>query len=350
MKFSLILSYLIFPIILFSQQSYNSDNLTIGATLNLHELNTDKSILFLKDFKYLTPANAAKQTAVHPRPNIWNWTKIDKMLDFANNHNLDLRIHGPIGPQCSKWTKDDSRTSEELMLNLVDFMTESCIKFSKEPSVKWMDVVNETILPSGKWHGPRNGNDKWENPWLKIGFDENNFPIYILKSFEIATKLAPNISLVFNQNAGFQKPLWNKLKKSVKYIRSKGYRVDGIGWQGHLLLSKSTYDIVNHLDKGIKDLSNLIDWAHKNDLDFHVTELDYFVGDNSNLNQDLIDQKIIYSRIINLLIEKSKNGVVTLNFWDIGERYKKGKGFFQSIYSKDLKPNPSYELISNLLK
>ena len=42
--------------------------------------------------------------------------------------------------------------------------------------------------------------------------------------------------------------------------------------------------------------------------------------------------------------------MVTLNFWDIGERYKKGKGFFQSIYSKDLKPNPSYELISNILK
>lgn len=350
MKFSLILSYIIFPIILFSQHTYNSDNFTIGATLNLHELNTDKSNLFLKDFKYLTPANAAKQTVVHPRPNVWNWNKINKMLDFANLNNLDLRIHSPVGPQSSKWIKDDSRTSEELMLNLVEFMTESSIKFSNEPSVKWMDVVNETILPNGTWHGPKVGNDKWENPWLKIGLDENDFPIYILKSFEIATKLAPNISLVFNQNAGFQKPLWKKLKNSVKYIRSKGYRVDGIGWQGHLLLSKSTYGFVNKLEKGIKDLSNLIDWAHENDLDFHITELDYFISDKSNLNQDLIDQKIIYSKIINLLKEKSKNGVVTLNFWDIGERYKKGKGFFQSIYSKDLKPNPSYELISNILK
>jgi len=236
------------------------------------------------------------------------------------------------------------------MLNLVEFMTESCIKFSKEPSVKWMDVVNETILPSGKWHGPKLGNNKWENPWLKIGLDENEFPIYILKSFEIATKLAPNISLVFNQNAGFQPRLWDKLKKSVKYIRSKGYRVDGIGWQGHLLLSKSTYGFVNDLDKGIKDLSNLIDWAHENDLDFHVTELDYFVEDKSNLSNDLLEQKMIYSRIINLLEDKSKNGLVTLNFWDMGERFKKGKGYFQSIYSKELKPNPSYELLNNILK
>jgi len=59
---------------------------------------------------------------------------------------------------------------------------------------------------------------------------------------------------------------------------------------------------------------------------------------------------MIYSRIINLLEEKSKNGLVTLNYWDMGERFKKGKGYFQSIYSKELKPNPSYELLNNILK
>jgi hypothetical protein len=51
-----------------------------------------------------------------------------------------------------------------------------------------------------------------------------------------------------------------------------------------------------------------------------------------------------------LLQDKSKNGLVTLNFWDMSERFKKGKGYFQSIYSKELKPNPSYELLNNILK
>jgi hypothetical protein len=85
-------------------------------------------------------------------------------------------------------------------------------------------------------------------------------------------------------------------------------------------------------------------------LDFHVTELDYFVEDKSNLSYHLSEQKMIYSRIINLLQDKSKNGLVTLNFWDMSERFKKGKGYFQSIYSKELKPNPSYELLNNILK
>ena len=107
---------------------------------------------------------------------------------------------------------------------------------------------------------------------------------------------------------------------------------------------------MNDIEKEIQDLANLIDWAHQNALDFHVTELDYLVKDKSNLKIDLLEQKMIYSRIINLLKKKSKNGIVTLNFWDMGERYKKGKGYFQSIYSKDLKPNPSYNLIKNILK
>ena len=47
-------------------ETINSTNLLIGATLNYHELNTIKEELFLKDFKYLTPANAAKQSKVHP--------------------------------------------------------------------------------------------------------------------------------------------------------------------------------------------------------------------------------------------------------------------------------------------
>jgi len=110
MKNHLIIFFIFFSFSISSQEN----NFIVGATLNFNELNTQKSDLFLKDFTYLTPANAAKQTVVHPKPNTWNWTKIDEMIDFAKLHNLDLRIHGPIGPQSSKWIKDDLRTSDEL--------------------------------------------------------------------------------------------------------------------------------------------------------------------------------------------------------------------------------------------
>ena len=139
--------------------------------------------------------------------------------------------------------------------------------------------------------------------------------------------------------------MWNKVKNTILYLRSIGLRVDGIGWQGHLKLGQSTYDFVNDFDSQINDLSNLIDWAHNNDLEFHITELDYFVNEGENLDLELEKQYNIYNEIIELLNKKSKNGVVTLNFWDLGIRHKNEKGLFYSIYDEDLNPTPIYNII-----
>ena len=321
----------------------------VGATLNHNELNTTKEQLFLKDFKYLTPANSAKQTKIHPTPKVWNWQPIDDFINLAQKHDLQVRLHGPISPQASKWAKEDHRTPTELNQIMTEFATAFAIRFNRESTVKWMDVVNETILPDGKWFGPKEGTEKWENPWLQMGLDENGYPLYILKAFEIATKHAPNIKLVYNQNAGMQTEMWDKVKETILYVRSKGYRVDGIGWQGHIGLSRTTKALLENTEVELKKLSNLIDWAHQNDLEFHVTELDYFIEDSSDLKKGLKSQAEFYQKLINVLQEKSKSGVVTLNLWDIGERTKKGKeGAFQSIYDSNFQPTPSYNVIKNI--
>ena len=241
--------------------------------------------------------------------------------------------------------------AEELEDMMIEFTTAFAKKFNDEPTVKWMDVVNETILPSGKWFGPKEGTNKWENPWLKIGLDENGFPIYILKSFEIATKYAKNIKLVYNQNAGMQSKLWEKVKESILYIRSKGYRVDGIGWQAHIGLSSSTRALIENTDKELQKLSDLIDWAHQNNLEFHVTELDYFINDNNKLIEGREKQAIFYKKLIETLKKKTTSGVVTLNLWDLGVRTKKGKqGAFHSIYDLDFNPTPAYNIINKAIQ
>ncbi|WP_438988996.1 endo-1,4-beta-xylanase [Polaribacter sp.] len=331
---------------------YNKKHVLVGATLNHYELNTKKEKLFLQDFKYLTPANASKQRIIHPMPNQWNWKNTDTFLAFAKKHSIAVRLHGPISPQSSWWVKKDHRTKEELMVNLTEFMTAFTKRYNNHPNVVWMDVVNETVLFNGKWHGPKSGIDKWENPWLKIGLDENGYPLYILKAFEIANKYAPNVKLVYNQNAGMEDIMWNKIKKTILYLRSKGLRVDGIGWQGHLLLGAKRKDFITNIDSTLKKLENLIDWAHQNNLEFHLTELDYLVKE-SNLNKltkERTLQAITYQKIIKLLKAKSKNGFISLNLWDLSIRYGKGKGYFQSIYDEELNPTPSYDVIKSALQ
>ena len=326
------------------------NRLKIGATLNYHQLGTEKENLFLNDFNFLTPANAAKQARLHPRPGIWQWDRIENFLQFAKDNDLIVRIHGPVSPQASKWAKEDHRTAAELENVMVNFMTQTSKLYNEESNVKYMDVVNETILPNGKWFGPRKGTHLWENPWLKMGLDENGYPNYIVRAFEIATANAPNVKLVYNQNGGMQSAMWERLKETVFYLRSKGLRVDGIGWQGHLNLSRSTLQFIENSDHALNELSKLIDWAHANNLDFHVTELDYRVNDMTNLSEELEFQAELYEKIIKVLQSKVNSGIVTLNLWDIGERLKKPSTFFQSIYDKDLNPTPAYQIIKKALK
>ena len=274
----------------------------------------------------------------------WSWLfLVFFRFDFI------VRIHGPISPQASKWAKEDHRTAAELENVMVNFMTQTAKRYNEESNVKYMDVVNETILPNGKWFGPRKGTHLWENPWLKMGLDENGFPNYIVKAFEIATANAPNVKLVYNQNGGMQSAMWERLKETVLYLRSKGLRVDGIGWQGHLNLSRSTIQFIENSDRALNELSKLIDWAHANNLDFHVTELDYRVNDMTNLSEELEFQAELYEKIIKVLQSKVNSGIVTLNLWDMGERLKKPSTFFQSIYDKDLNPTPAYQVIKKAL-
>ena len=248
----------------------NYETFYFGATISAGQLDTDVEKILANNFNMTVPENAVKQSVVHPDPDTWDWTKIDAILDMAKENDLSVRLHGPISPQSSRWAKHDDRKPVELENIMNEFLIEQCKRFNNHPNVKWMDVVNETITRDGEWFGPKKGVTEWENPWTIIGSDndKNSTPIYISRSFEIAQKYAPNINLVFNQHGGMEEVMWERVKETIMYLKDKGLRVDGIGWQAHLS-SRRKYG-----ENEIQYLSDLIDWSHQNNLEFHITEMD----------------------------------------------------------------------------
>ena len=52
---------------------------------------------------------------------------------------------------------------------MTEYFTALCKKMNQEPSVKWMDVVNETITREGNWFKEKPGMDKWETRGCKLG-------------------------------------------------------------------------------------------------------------------------------------------------------------------------------------
>ena len=326
--------------------NYDINKFKLGATLNFYQLNSNVQQLFLEEFNYTTAENSFKQTIVHPDPDTWNWERVDAFINFANTHNIEMRVHGPVGPQSSVWAKDDSRTIEELSKNYQDFLVELCKRINNQKNIKWMDVVNETIASNGQWTDKKDGTDKWENPWTQIGKNDDGIPNYIIKSFEIADQHAPNVSLVFNQHAGMQPVMWDRVKETILYLKNKGLRVDGLGWQSHL-----RDNVVLSLNKEKLDyLLSLIDWAHQNELDFHITEIDYRLVGNSPNATNFNRQAQGYTNILKSLIAKRSNGVVTFNTWGIYDKNNISSHEFKYIYDSNLNPKKAVDEMKIALK
>ena len=62
-------------------------------------------------------------------------------------------------------------------------------------------------------------------------------------------------------------------------------------------------------------------------------------------------QAEVYQKLMDLLQEKSKNGLVTVNFWSMGERISSRgkKGHYMSIYDNDTIPTKTYEVVKKFI-
>lgn len=333
-------------------QHYKGRPLYIGVA-NHYKLKGTKSFEIMeKEFSYITPTNDFKQSAIHPMPGKWRWDSSDGWIEFCKGSGAILRVHGPISPQSSKWALDDSRTAEEMSKNLDEFMIALCTRYANEPSVKWMDVVNETIAVEkfdgykpGDWFGPRKGIDKWENPWPILGYDSStplNVPIYIDRAFELANQYAPNVKQIINQHGAFEEVVWEKMKLLYTYLKeTKGRRVDGIGWQAHIDLGWEK--VPGNLDR----LSAFIDWCHANKLEFHITEMNVWLKDADAGKYE--EQADTYEAIINLLLSKLNSGTIGINFWMVRDEDSMHADRQGSLWNSEGSAKPALQRIKQTL-
>ncbi|NHZ84655.1 MAG: hypothetical protein GWP19_02100 [Planctomycetia bacterium] len=318
-------------------------NIIIGGTTGSWAFGTNTGLILDREFSYVTPENDFKQWQIHPDPTTWSWNKSDKWIQHINNNNQILRMHNPIGPQCSEWAQDDSRTAVELENNLREFLKAVCERYNDKPGFKYMDVVNETVV-NGVWHTNKEGFG-WEVPWYKIGQDSdpNKTPLYIKYAFEIAQQYAPNIKFIYNQHGDLSNSAsWDLIKETIVYLRARGLRVDGIGWQAHI---NNGWATTKNLDR----LRNLIDWAHNNDLEFHITEASVWLKNGTS--QTLLEEQAnTYKAILEVLLKKQSNGKVGWNTWHIDDGTGWHTEWYPSLFDANFEAKPAYFAIQEALE
>ncbi|WP_258104170.1 endo-1,4-beta-xylanase [Marinoscillum sp. MHG1-6] len=325
-----------------AEEKFIFDRVFIGASVGYKAWGDTSFAILKREFNFVTPTNEFKQTYIHPDPGTWRWERCDQWVDTAALNGHTMRMHSPISPQASTWAKTDTRTAGELETNMTEYMTELCKRYNGVEQIKWMDVVNETVERDGSWFGPKDGTDKWENPWPLIGYDITedglNPPSYIRMAFEIANQYAPDIKLVYNQHGGMEVVMWEKVKKTILYLKSLGLRVDALGWQAHI-----ASDFLDDETNIIK-LKGIIEWAHNNDLEFHVTENDVDeLGDEQA-------QADVFAAIVKTVVEQGLNGVVGWNAWNIRDSDGQKAASKPNFFRQDGSPKPGYYAIQEVLE
>lgn len=321
-------------------------NVFVGGTTGWEKYAREPGVILDREFSYITPENDYKHGTINPEPGVWNWELGDAWIGSSEKNGQLIRGHGPIGPQCSPWAREDYRTAEELTQSLEEFTTAFYQRYGNTPTIKWLDVINETVTDEGEWFGPKEGNDQWENPWTLLGFDEDaaKTPLYIKNAFEIATRYTgPSTELIINQHGSMEVDMWEKVKGLVPYLRSHDLRVDGIGWQAHIDAGWET--IPGNLDR----LHQLIAWCHENELSFHVTEMNAWIKDPELGNYD---QAKTFVAVMRALLEHRENGVVSWNVWNLSDvdAWMQEEKWEGCLFDREYNAKPAYYELQKLLE
>ncbi|MFC1569323.1 endo-1,4-beta-xylanase [bacterium] len=326
------------------EDKYSDNSIIIGGTTGAWAFSTNTGLIMDREFNYVTPENDFKQWAIHSSPTSWNWTQADRWIDHIYDNNQILRMHCPIGPQCSSWAQTDSRTAEELEQLMWEFMDAVCDHYNGTEGIVSMDVVNETVQ-GGAWKKDEPGTGGWEMPWYKIGLDTDakKTPLYIRYAFESANEYAPDLKLIYNHHEDPNSvSSWNLIKTTIGYLRDLGFRVDGIGWQAHVNNGWATTTSLNRL-------RDLIDWAHENALEFHVTEASVWIN-GEHTESAFQTQAETYRKIVEVLLEKRFNGKVGWNTWHIDDGHGWNNDKAPSLFDENYEAKPAYYAIQEALE
>lgn len=323
--------------------NYQNNNFLIGTRVQASFLSIPALYkVYTAEFKGSSPDSVFSQEVVYPDLNgSWFRDKYNTFYNDARRQSQLLRVKASISSECSTSAKSDNISATNLEALMTHYLTNLSRELETNKDViKWMDVVDNVIVTSevkglgykresatnsvtyavGSFLGPRAGTTSLESPWAYLGFDTivvqgSPFvvPKYISKAFTLANQYAPNVKKLFVQDMDDMNPLvWNNVRNSILAMRSKGIRVDGIGWKGSVSLGWEK-NIQN-----LQQLSMIIDWCYLNNVEFFITSLEVKVSDIQNDNDKVIltaqDQANTIQSIVQIMAAKAGKGAAGIWF------------------------------------
>lgn len=296
------------------------DYFKVGAAINpwtFSDKSTNDFKSITKQFNTFVLENASKPDAMHPSEDRYNFTEVDKFVEFGEEYGYTLRGHTLIWhSQVPDWffyasgNSGEPATAEQLMKRIDEHVT-TIVTHYKGKIDTW-DVVNEVINDGG---GLR------FSDWLKIVGDydgDGDKYDYIEQAFISARAADPDARLIINDyNMEWSEQKTISMYLAVRKMLEDGVPIDGVGLQMHI-----GYD--TNIDTLRSNLEKLAKLRELNpDFVLEVTELDMNCNgwDGDPNDKEFIEKfNQTYRDLFALLMEYSEMGLIdSVVFWGIND-------------------------------
>ncbi len=230
-----------------------ANNFFVGAAVSTNRLSGEYDELLTTEFNSITAESEMKMRTIFTGPGTYDWTRIDALVNYALENNLNIHGHALIWHvEVPDWMATFNGTNEEFEQIVKDYILAVVGRYAGKIT-SW-DVVNEAIADGG---GTRN------TIFLeKIGAD------YIAKCFQWAREADPNAVLFYNDyNTPADLAKQNDVYALVDDLQSQNIPIDGVGLQMHISIDSPTrQQIQDDIDRVLE--RNLI--VHFSELDVRV--------------------------------------------------------------------------------
>jgi endo-1,4-beta-xylanase len=303
----------------------------IGGALNRSLVtgrDPNAATLAAKHFDTATPENDLKWQLVHPQPSQYNWAPVDSFIAFCEKNKMFAVGHCLVWhTQTPRWVfqdeADNALTRDALLARMKDHIT--TVVGHCKGRIKGWDVVNEALNDSGTLRDDPRG------PWFRIigQGDPNKKYDHVENAFRWAHEADPEAELYYNDyNLEVSRAKCDAAVALVKYLKSKGLRIDGVGIQLHGGL---TYPSAAGLDYALTSLAATGVKVMITELDIRTQTRGYRGADvgkvnragtsdanaaNAETQKKLADK---YVEIFSVLL-KHKKAIARVTFWGVYDK------------------------------
>jgi len=234
----------------------------VGAAITTDQIRAgapERNVL-ASQFNSITAEFEMKASSLAPTEGVYDWTRADALVDFAQANDMRVRGHALLWHESTPdWFLIG--TPEQVKARLQTYITDVVTRY-RGKIYAW-DVVNEVITDDNFADDPY----RRSNWWDASGGNAD----YIDWAFEAARAADPDCELFINDYATEQSGKLGRYLEVITDLKARNVPLDGVGHQFHLNLNTVPADVGRALDS--------VD-AQFLGLDQHVTELDISLYDD----------------------------------------------------------------------